>query len=118
MSDHVFLVELCNELYRACRNAGIAAYSPHDLRHRGISLWVAHGFDAVAVKTWAGHPRASMSLDVYSHVVIDPAADEWRDFWRGAYIAARSPGVVPVWSDEAGEGRDPATKADPLLQES
>lgn len=33
-----------DHLYRACRNAGIAAYSPHDLRHRRISLWVAQGF--------------------------------------------------------------------------
>jgi integrase len=28
-----------DHLYRACRNSGIAAYSPHDLRHRLISLW-------------------------------------------------------------------------------
>jgi integrase len=39
------------DLYRACRDAGVAAYSPHDLRHRRISLWVAQGFDAVTVKT-------------------------------------------------------------------
>jgi integrase len=39
------------DLYRACRDAGVAACSPHDLRHRRISLWVAQGFDAVTVKT-------------------------------------------------------------------
>ncbi len=105
-------------LYRACRNAEIAAYSPHDLRHRRISVWVAEGFDAVAVKTWAGHARASMSLDVYGHVIIDPAADEWRGFWRDAYVAERAPGVVPVWSEKGKTGREASPGVKPSLQES
>jgi hypothetical protein len=29
-----------------------------------------------------------MTLDVYSHVVTDPAGDEWRDFWLSAYMSA------------------------------
>jgi hypothetical protein len=59
-----------------------------------------------------------MSLDVYAHVVIDPAADEWRTFWRGAYAAGRSAGVVPVWSEDDEEGRDPAAEAKLRLQET
>jgi hypothetical protein len=93
------------------RDAQIAAYSPHDLRHRRISLWIAQGFDAVAVKTWAGYARASMSLDVYAHdahVVIDAGADEWRDFWRSSYVAEGSPGGVPVVSEAPESGRDAA----------
>jgi integrase len=70
---------------RACVLAGTVVYSPHDLRHRRVSLWVANGIDPTTVKTWTGHSRASMSLDVYSHVLIDPADDEWRDFWATAY---------------------------------
>lgn len=85
---------------RACRNAKIAHYHPHDLRHRRISLWVAHGIDAVTVKTWAGHSRASLSLDTYSHVVIDPSEDEWREFWLEFYAAERLPGAVPVRHEE------------------
>ena len=107
-----------DHLYRACRNAGIAAYSPHDLRHRRISLWFAEGFDPLSVKTWAGHARASMSLDVYAHVVIDPAADEWRGFWRAAYVAGRSHGVVPVWSEGDESDPDPAARANASLQET
>jgi integrase len=95
-------------LYRACRNAKIAAYSPHDLRHRRVSLWVAQGFDPVAVKTWAGHSRTSMTLDVYSHVIIDPHGDEWREHWAAVYAAERAPRVVPVWSGEPESGCDPA----------
>jgi integrase len=107
-----------DHIYRACRNAKIAAYSPHDLRHRRVSLWFADGFDPLRVKTWAGHARASMSLDVYAHVVIDPAADEWRDFWRAAYAAERAPGVVSVWSE--GDEIDPeaASRLNSTLQES
>jgi integrase len=107
-----------NHLYRACRDAGMAAYYPHDLRHRRISLWFAEGFDPLTVKTWAGHARASMSLDVYAHVVIDPAADEWRSVWRGSYAAGRSADVVSVWSEGDDEGRDPATEAKARLQET
>lgn len=50
----------------ACRNAKIAHYSPHDLRHRRTSLWLAHGFDPITVKEWCGHSRALMTLDVYA----------------------------------------------------
>jgi integrase len=87
-------------LYLACRNAKIASHSPHDLRHRRISLWVAQGFDPVAVKTWSGHSRTSMTLDVYSHIIIDPNGDEWRAHWSAVYAAERAPRVVPVWSQE------------------
>jgi integrase len=96
-------------LYRACTNAKIVAYSPHDLRHRRISLWVAQGFDPVAIKTWAGHARTSMTLDVYSHVIVDPNGDEWREHWSAVYAAERRPRVVPVWSQEGETTRDPAS---------
>jgi integrase len=89
------------DLAKACTDAGVAAHSPHDLRHRRISLWLRHGFDPVSVSRWAGHARTSMSLDVYGHVVLDPADDEWRDFWTAVYDASRRRGVVPVWSEEA-----------------
>jgi integrase len=84
------------DVARACRDAGIAHYHPHDLRDRRISLWIAQGIDAVQAKTSSGHTNASMTLDVYAHVVIDPNADEWRDFWHSRYVTGRSPGVVSV----------------------
>jgi integrase len=96
-------------LYRACTNAKIASHSPHDLRHRRVSLWVAQGFDPVAVKTWAGHSRTSVTLDVYSHLIVDPNGDEWRDHWGAVYAAERAPRVAPVWSQDDERGRDPAS---------
>ena len=54
---------------RACRNAKIPHYHPHDLRHRRISIWHQSGVPARELAERAGHARPSMSLDVYSHVM-------------------------------------------------
>lgn len=62
---------------RACQLAGITAFSPHDLRHRRLSLWHAQGVTARELASRAGHSKASMTLDVYSHVVVDARDDEW-----------------------------------------
>jgi integrase len=56
-------------MLRACRNAKVPHYSPHDLRHRRISLWHQSGVPARDLAERAGHSRPSMSLDVYSHVM-------------------------------------------------
>jgi integrase len=50
--------------------------SATNLRHRRLSLWHHQGLPAAALADRAGHARASMSLDVYSHVLVDDA-DEW-----------------------------------------
>jgi integrase len=63
---------------RACGTAKIPNYSPHDLRHRRITVWHQSGVVARELAERAGHARASMSLDVYSHVMpLDevPASD-------------------------------------------
>ena len=54
---------------RACRNAKMAHFHPHDLRHRRITIWHQSGIPARELAERAGHARASMSLDVYSHVM-------------------------------------------------
>jgi integrase len=75
---------LRHRLDMACKLAGTVVYSPHDFRHRRISLWVRMGIDPVAAKVWSGHSNASMTLDRYSHVVVD-GQDEWGDFWWRRY---------------------------------
>lgn len=88
-----------HDIERACREAKIVHYHPHDLRHRRVSLWTAHGIDAITIKTWAGHARAATSIDVYGHLIV-PAGDEWRDFWLDTYDnerrRARRPGDARV----------------------
>jgi integrase len=70
---------------RACRHAGVPAYSPHDLRHRRISLWHGQGVPARELADRVGHARPSMSLDVYSHVLLDP-----REITSGEYATVLS----------------------------
>jgi integrase len=54
---------------RACQNAGVPHYSPHGLRHRRITMWHQSGVVARELAERAGHSRASMTLDVYAHVM-------------------------------------------------
>jgi integrase len=63
---------------RACRAAGIPGYSPHDLRHRRGSLWHAGGMPARELAERMGHAKASMSLDVYTHVMAPEEAQVGR----------------------------------------
>lgn len=63
---------------RACRHAGIPHYHPHDLRHRRITIWHHGGVPAKTLAERAGHARASMSLDRYSHVMPLAEAPESR----------------------------------------
>lgn len=90
-------------LTRACRDAGVAHYPPHQLRHRRCSLWLRHGIDEVTAASWSGHSKPSMLLDVYGHVMVDPSGDVWRDFWIDTYREERLPAthsVVPMRSEE------------------
>ncbi|HSB38521.1 MAG TPA: site-specific integrase [Gaiellaceae bacterium] len=36
-----------------CRDAKVAHYGPHALRHQRCSLWLAHDFEPVFVKQWS-----------------------------------------------------------------
>jgi integrase len=62
---------LRTSIAKACRAAGIPLWSPHDLRHRRISLLHRQG------KTWAeigqlvGQRSPRVTSDTYTHVLID-----------------------------------------------
>ena len=55
----------------AIRNAGIAHFHPHDLRHRYASVKIAEGVPGTQVAAQLGHSRNSLTLDTYSHVLVD-----------------------------------------------
>ncbi len=80
-------------LARACKVAGVPHYSPHDLRHRYISLLVMAGTPLPLVREVVGHSRASVTLDVYSHVLLDEPAMVLETRRR---LVERRPGDVPV----------------------
>lgn len=66
-----------NVVARACKAARIPHYHPRDFRHRRLSLWHGQGIPAKELAERAGHSRASMTLDVYSHVMpLDEVSQE------------------------------------------
>jgi len=79
---------------RACKHAGIPSATPHDLRHRYISLLVLAGVPLPDVREVVGHSRASITLDVYSHVLMDEPPELLAE--RRALVMGRHPGGVPV----------------------
>ena len=62
---------LKNVIDRACKAAKIAHYHPHDLRHRWASVQVARGVPITQVAAALGHAKKRMTLDVYSHVLLE-----------------------------------------------
>lgn len=112
MSSRVFGVNddrIRYDLDKACGAAAMGDYSPHEFRHRRISLWIRHGFDPVRLARLAGHSRSSMSLDKYGHDVLDPREDEWRDFWLAISEGRRPDGEASVGHQDDGVSLDPAS---------
>lgn len=68
---------LRNAMRRACVNAGLPHFHPHDLRHRRISLWHAQGVPGRVVQERVGHANLEETLNTYTHVVVDPRDDDW-----------------------------------------
>jgi integrase len=54
---------------RACKAAGIPAYSPHDWRHRRATLWHLGGVPAAEAAAWLGH-SATEHLRTYAHATL------------------------------------------------
>ena len=56
---------------RACRDAAVPAFSPHDLRHRRISLLHHQGVSWAEIGARVGQRNISTTADIYSHVLMD-----------------------------------------------
>jgi integrase len=56
---------------RACRAAGVPKFSPHDLRHRRISLLHQQGRTWAQIGQFVGQRQLSVTSDVYTHVLSD-----------------------------------------------
>ena len=56
---------------RACRDAAVPAFSPHDLRHRRISLLHHQGVSWAEIGGRVGQRNISTTADSYSHVLMD-----------------------------------------------
>ena len=58
-------------LARACRDSGTPLISPHDLRHRRISVWHRAGISWAEIGRWVGQRNISVTADTYTHVIAD-----------------------------------------------
>jgi integrase len=60
-------------LTRACTAAGVPTFSPHDLRHRRISLLHLAGIPWARIGEHVGQRSLRVTADTYSHVLVDEA---------------------------------------------
>lgn len=56
---------------RACTAAGVPAFSPHDLRHRRVSLLHLAGVPWARIGEHVGQRNLAVTANTYSHVLAD-----------------------------------------------
>jgi integrase len=56
---------------RACKASGVPVFSPHDLRHRRISLLHRQGRTWAEIARFVGQRKLSLTADTYTHVLSD-----------------------------------------------
>jgi integrase len=62
---------LSRDWRRICRAKGLPKIKFHALRHTHASVLLASGLPVLMVSRRLGHSRASMTLDVYAHLLPD-----------------------------------------------
>ncbi len=81
---------------RACRDAGVPVFSPHDLRHRRISLLHHEGVSWAEIGARVGQRNLSTTANTYTHVLMN-----YREIDRAELLARHEgsrgavPGAVP-----------------------
>jgi integrase len=70
----------------ATATAGLQGFRVHDLRHTAASVWLAAGADPKVVQRVLGHASASMTMDLYGHLVDG-------NLWQAARIVGGTTGA-------------------------
>lgn len=60
---------LLRDFKKVLKNAGLPDIRFHDLRHTSASLLLSQGIPVIEVSRRLGHSRASLTLDVYGHLI-------------------------------------------------
>jgi integrase len=63
---------------RACKAAGIPSFSPHDLRHRRISLEHLRGEPWARIGERVGQRNLAVTANTYTHVLSDEAEIDYQ----------------------------------------
>jgi integrase len=67
---------------RACEASGIPVFSPHDLRHRRISLLHRQGRSWAEIARFVGQRKLSLTADTYTHVLSDGRELDYEEVLR------------------------------------
>jgi len=67
---------------RACSAASVPRFSPHDLRHRRISLLHRQGRTWAEIGRLVGQRKLSVTADVYTHVLSDGRELDYKEVLR------------------------------------
>lgn len=65
-------------LTRACTAAGLPTFSPHDLRHRRVSLMHLAGVPWARIGELVGHDDLMTTARTYTHVLVDERELDYR----------------------------------------
>jgi integrase len=69
---------------RACTAAGVPSFSPHDLRHRRISLLHLGGVPRARIGEHVGQRNLAVTANTYSHVLVGEAELDYQALLAGA----------------------------------
>jgi integrase len=69
--EHVTGDRLRTAITRACTAAGVPTFSPHDLRHRRVSLMHLAGVPWARIGEQVGHDDLMTTARTYTHVIAD-----------------------------------------------
>jgi integrase len=64
---------LRTSIAKACKAAAVPLFSPHDLRHRRISLLHLRGIPWARIGEFVGQRNLAVTANTYSHVLVDEA---------------------------------------------
>jgi integrase len=64
---------------RACRAAGVPEFSPHDLRHRRVSVFHLQGMPWARIGEHVGQSDLSTTANTYTHVLIDETEVDYKE---------------------------------------
>jgi integrase len=77
--DGVTAERLRTAITRACVAAGVPAFSPHDLRHRRISLLHLAGVPWARIGEQMGQRNLAVTANTYTHVLVDEAEVDYAE---------------------------------------
>jgi len=71
---------------KACKAAAIPTWSPHDLRHRRISLLHLQGWPWARIAAFVGQRDLTVTANTYTHVLVDEAEVDYAELVGGRLI--------------------------------